>query len=278
MMLPFLKLEGLGNNYIFVELKKVHKNNLPRLARAVSNEKTGIGADGLIVVDTDREPFLMRTFNSDGSEAEICGNGIRQAALFLRQMKYPRRRKFMIKTCADIYAVNVKQAKGNIGMVHTSLGKPDFSAEAVGVKSDTKLAFDIPFMHYGERAITLDCVSMGNPHAVVFVSSYDFDWPSLGKTLSESEMFKHGANINFMKVVNKSKFEVKTYERGTGVTSACGSGAAACMAVGVMRDILKRDATAVLSGGKLSLNWQFENEAIFQTGPASVVCRGEYFV
>jgi len=122
----------------------------------------------------------------------------------------------------------------------------------------------------------MDCVSIGNPHAVVFITSYDFDWSRLGREISEHRMFSGGVNVNFVNIVNSKRFQVKTYERGSGITAACGSGAAACLAVGVMRNILQKNAVAVAPGGNLSLSWDMSANIISQLGPASIICHGEY--
>jgi len=276
MTLPYVKMQGLGNSYIFIEALRVKKYSLRKLAIVVSDVNEGIGADGMIVVDTSKEPFAMRIFNRDGSEAEMCGNGLRQAALFLKKSRFPKRKKFIVSTKAGDFTTRVVSSQGNMAKVETSLGSPVFSAEEIGLKGKADLAFDVPLFEYGDRKITMDCVSIGNPHAVVFITSYDFDWSRLGREISEHRMFSGGVNVNFVNIVNSKRFQVKTYERGSGITAACGSGAAACLAVGVMRNILQKNAVAVAPGGNLSLSWDMSANIISQLGPASIICHGEY--
>ena len=277
MKLPFVKLEGLGNCYIFVEAQKLKNVSLPKLARAVSNVSTGIGSDGLIAVNTSREPHYMRIFNKDGSEAEMCGNGVRQAALFVRKMTKTSKKHLRIATCAGEYAAEIKTIKDNKAIIKTSMGTPDFSAKASGVKIADKLAFDVKFPVDDIMIFMADCVNMGNPHAVIWVNNFDFDWETAGMKLSSHRMFADGANIHFCRIVNSRRFEMKIYERGSGVTMACGSGAASCFAAGVIKSRLAKSATAEMPGGKLKLSWDISENTIYQEGPVSIVCRGEYF-
>ena len=276
MSLPFIKLEGFGNNYIFVEARNVKKTSLKKLAAAISDVKKGIGSDGLIVVDASKEPYAMRIFNKDGSEAEMCGNGLRQAAFYMKKTKFPRRKQFIFETVAGEFPASIKSSVNNRARIETSLGSPEFSAIKIGVTCDTDTAFDIPLIKYEMRNITMDCVSLGNPHAVIFVVSYDFNWTGLGRDVSSHKMFAKGANVNFVKVMNSRRFEVRTFERGSGATAACGSGAAASLAAGVMRNIFKKEAVAVMQGGNLELTWDMSVNIIKQTGPASIVCHGDY--
>jgi len=278
MNLPFIKMEGLGNCYIFADARNVKKNSLPRLAISLSNIATGIGADGLIVLDTDREPFAMRIFNRDGSEAELCGNGLRQAALFLRQVKYGKRKTFVIMTAAGDYWTEIMSVKGNKAIVKAALGSPDFKARSVGLKNNTEVAFNIRLLRAQKRLFTADCVRLGNPHAVIWVRDFDFDWRTIGQTVSRHSMFKGGINVHFCKVINSRRFQMKIYERGSGETRACGSGAGACLAAGVMRNYLAKNAVAEMPGGRLGLNWDIDTNTIVQQGPVSVICSGDYHI
>lgn len=278
MKLPFIKLEGLGNNYVFVEAHKIRKYSFRKLAVSISDINNGVGADGLIVIDTNKEPFPMRIFNRDGSEAEMCGNGLRQAALFLKRIKFPARKKFAISTLAGDFYTAIMSSNKEHAIVNTSLGAPDFTAEKIGLKNKKDLAFDLPlFKHKGEH-IKVNCVSIGNPHAVVIVDSYDFNWPQIGQQISENKLFPNGINVHFVKIINSRRFQMRIFERGSGITSACGSGAAACLAVGVMRNQLQNKAIAEMPGGNLKLSWDISTNTISQVGPAAIICRGEFYL
>jgi diaminopimelate epimerase len=275
--LPFVKMEGLGNCYVFVEAARLRKPNLRRIAAKVSDISTGIGADGLIVFDTVKSPYRMRIFNHDGSEAEMCGNGLRQAALYLKRFKYPNKNNFEITSKAGVFPAEILSAKENRAQVKASLGKPVFGADSIGLTDHRKLAFGLKFKHRGKTFIA-DCVSMGNPHAVVIVDDFDFNWAEVGQAISVDGIFKHGINVHFLKIENSRKFQIRNFERGAGVTMACGSGAAACLAIAVMRGLTTKSATAVMLGGNLKLHWDFQLGQIIQTGPASIICQGEYFL
>lgn len=277
MKMPFLKLEGLGNCYIFVEAQKIPKINLKKLAKTISDTSIGIGSDGLIIVDTRKEPHQMTIFNRDGSEAELCGNGLRQAALFIRKCKKSNKKKYALSTKAGEFHAEIKSTEANKAVVKTSLGSPDFSTEAVGLQTSQGLAFDIELVISNREKYLADCVSFGNPHAVIWVNSFDFDWKNAGASLSKHNNFPDSINIHFSRILNSRRFQMMIYERGSGITKACGSGAAASFAVGVMKGKLGKKVVAEMPGGNLKLTWDMDEGLIYQEGPVSIVCAGEYF-
>jgi diaminopimelate epimerase len=271
-------MEGLGNCYVFTEALKVKNINLPRLAISISDITRGIGADGLIVIDTAKEPYSMRIFNSDGSEAELCGNGLRQAALFLKRIKYSNRKKFIIKTVAGEYWTEILSTKDNWASVKSTLGSPDFRSQSVGLKKKVDIALDINLFRAQNRVFKADCICLGNPHAVIWVDDFDFDWPKIGHAVSRHSMFRKGINVHFCRIINRRRFQMKIYERGSGATQACGSGAGACLTDGVMRNLLSKNAIAEMPGGNLKLNWNIDINTIIQEGPVSIICSGEYVI
>jgi len=278
MILPFIKMEGLGNCYIFAEARKAKNINLPGLAVSISDLTKGIGADGLIIIDTAKEPYSMRIFNRDGSEAELCGNGLRQAALFLKRVKFKNRKKFTIITSAGDYWVEIISTKDNRALVKSSLGSPDFRSLAIGLKKRTDIAFNIKLFRAQKRIFKADCVNQGNPHAVIWVDDFDFDWQKIGHIVSRHSMFRAGINVHFCRVINPRRYQMRIYERGSGATQACGSGAAACLAAGVMRNLLNKSAVAEMPGGRLKLNWNIDTNTMVQEGPVSIICSGDYYI
>jgi diaminopimelate epimerase len=275
--LPFVKMEGLGNCYIFVEAASLRNLNLSKIARQISNQSIGIGADGLIVLETGHSPHRMRIFNRDGSEAQMCGNGLRQAALYLKKYHFPKLNKFDITTEAGIFPTEILSVKDKQSQVRASIGAPNFTRGAIGLPGVRKLAFGIK-LKYGPKEYTADCVSIGNPHAVITVKNFDFPWAEIGEAFSNHKMFKDGINVHFMQVIKPGQYRMRIYERGAGTTLACGSGAAACLAIGVMRGLLRTKATAIMPGGKLQLHWNFDLGQIIQTGPANIICQGEFYI
>ncbi|NLI15061.1 MAG: diaminopimelate epimerase [candidate division Zixibacteria bacterium] len=275
--LPFVKMEGLSNSYIFVQADRVRKYNLPKIARHISSRDYGIGADGLITIAPDKSPFLIRIFNRDGSEAQMCGNGIRQAALYLKKYHFKNRTKFDIATGAGVFSTEILFSQNNQSRVLASIGAPDFTRDAVGLRGVRKLAFGIKLNYRGQEFIA-DCVSVGNPHAVIKVDNFDFPWVEIGRAFSNHKMFKDGVNVHFLKIDKPSRYAMRIFERGSGTTLGCGSGAAACLVVGVMRGWLNTKATAEMPGGNLQLHWDFDSGQIVQTGPANIICEGEYYI
>ena len=267
---------SLGNCYLFVEAQDVKSRSLEKLAKDVSDISGGLGTDGMIVVDASRPPFVMRIFNRDGSQAQMCGNGLGQAALFLKRLKYPARRRFLLAPPAGQFETEIVSLKGNHALIKTTLGTPDFLAKKVGLTQHNGLAFGIK-IKYGKQKIIADCVSIGNPHAVICVDNFEFDWQNIGYYISCQRLFRHGVNVQFLKIINSGRFEMRIYERGSGVTKACGSGAAACLAVGVMRDFLGKKAIAIMPGGRLKLSWDFTTGMINQIGPADIICNGVFY-
>lgn len=275
--LPFVKMEGLGNSYIFVQAARLRNFNLSETARQISDQANGIGADGMIILDVRKSPYRMRIFNRDGSEAQMCGNGIRQAAFFLKKYFLPKQNKFDITTKAGVFPTEVLSSQYNQSQVRASIGAPNFTRPAVGLPGVRKLAFGMK-LRYGAKEYLADCVNVGNPHAVIKVKNFDFPWAEIGEALSNHKMFKDGINVHFLKVDKPSQYNMRIFERGAGTTLACGSGAASCLVVGVMRGWLHTKATAVMPGGKLQLHWDLDSGRIIQTGPANIVCEGEYFI
>jgi len=250
--------------------------NPRKLAVAVSHPATGIGGDGLILIDTRNRRITMRIFNRDGSEAELCGNGLRQAAWYLNKYKFRSRKKFTVITLAGEFEIEVISGHGHSARVRTTLGTPDFSPEAVGVEREERLAFGIELQTIADKPMIADCVSLGNPHAVINVDDFEFDWQRAGEIISTNSIFDAGINVHFIKIVNRARFVMKTFERGSGATLACGSGAAACLAIGVMKNLLNKKATAAMPGGELQLEWDIDSNVITQLGPTSIVCRGDF--
>ena len=275
--LPFVKMEGLGNSYIFVQAARLRNFNLSEIARQISDQANGIGADGMIVLDVRKSPYRMRIFNRDGSEAQMCGNGIRQASFYLKRYLKPNQNKFDVTTGAGIFPTEVISSKNNRSQVLASLSAPNFTRAAIGLPGVRKLAFGIK-LRDGHREFTADCVNVGNPHAIIKVKNFDFPWAEFGEAFSNHKMFKGGINVHFLKVDKPSQYSMRIFERGAGTTLACGSGAAACLVVGVMRGWLHTKATAVMPGGKLQLHWDIDSSRIIQTGPANIICEGEYFI
>jgi diaminopimelate epimerase len=257
--IEFRKMHGLGNCFVVtddVRGRLPAGSDLPALARRVCDRNTGLGADGLIVLRGSGEADLrMSIFNEDGSEAEMCGNGIRCAARYVVEEGITAKGELCFDTRAGI--IRTKLVGGD--RVEVDMGAPRLGSPNVTV---------------GGRPFTI--VSMGNPHAIAFVGDLDFDWRAEGATVERAPSFPDRTNVEFVKIVGPREAEVKVWERGCGETLACGTGACAVAVAGVVEGRLDRAPVTIrLPGGPLDVHWTAEG-SVLMTGPAVSICRGVY--
>ena len=269
----FTKMHGIGNDFIVVD---AIRNPLPAdpaaLARRLCARRFGVGADGLILMcPSDRADAVMRIFNSDGSEPEMCGNGIRCAAKFLYDSSLCRREQMAIDTLAGVKAVQL-QPDGPRALVTVDMGAPDFAPARIPVAApDNRIRVVL-----GGREVEFFCVSMGNPHAVTFdLYPYEDDFRRFGAEMENHPLFPARSNVEFCRVEDAEHVRVKVWERGDGPTLACGTGSCAVLAAGASLGLLKRSAEIQLPGGVLRDEWRADNH-IYMTGPAETVYVGEF--
>ena len=289
--MKFTKMHGLGNDYIYVNCFEQKVRNPGKLAYIISERHFGIGADGLILISpSKRADAKMRIFNADGSEAEMCGNGIRCVAKYVYEHKLAKSRgKFSIPSGRDFEA-SLKIETGNgiltIGLklnkkksvekICVNMGEPILTTKEIPVKLPVKEVVDQPFM-FENRAFTMTCVSMGNPHAVFFRNDLaSVELEKMGPAIEKHSIFPNRINVHFVKANSSSEFTMLTWERGSGVTLACGTGACACCVAGVITGRLERICTGHLPGGDLELNWCEEDNCVYMTGPAVEVFQGTW--
>ena len=267
----FTKMHGIGNDFIVVD---AIRNPLPAdpaaLARRLCARRFGVGADGLILMcPSDRADAVMRIFNSDGSEPEMCGNGIRCAAKFLYDSGLCRREQMAIDTLAGVKAVQL-QPDGPRALVTVDMGAPDFAPARIPVAApDNRIRVVL-----GGREVEFFCVSMGNPHAVTFdLYPYEYDFRRFGAEMENHPLFPARSNVEFCRVEDAEHVRVKVWERGDGPTLACGTGSCAVLAAGAELGLLRRSAEIRLPGGALRDEWR-DGGHIFMTGPAETVYSG----
>jgi diaminopimelate epimerase len=280
MEIPFIKVENAGNDYIYVAEKSIRggKINVLRLARRISDRHFGIGSDGLIVVRREKPGVaFMRIYNSDGSEAELCGNGLRGVCLFLRRVFESRRRIFTIHTSWDHYSAGFIKVSGHSAVVRTSLGSPVFESSAIGYSGSEKVCVGMEMEVFGNRR-ALYCVAMPNPFAVIFVDNFDFDWQKEGGEIEHSPLFRNGINVMFTRIDSKGRITVRPWERGSGATLACGSGAAAAVVISSLLGYAGREVSVNMPGGTLRTSWDIEENMIFQEGPSRIVFSGSFLI
>ncbi len=279
MPIPFTKMHGLGNDYVYVDLFTPREADWPALARAVSDRHRGVGSDGLILVAPPAVPGAharMIMFNADGSRAQMCGNGVRCVGKLVYERGWARRNPLLVETDAGVLTLELSlDARGAVTAVRVDMGAPILEAERIPVRSaggpliDADFAFDPP--------LRMTCVSMGNPHAVFFCEDADriplHEW---GPRIEHDSMFPQRVNVHFVEVRSATHLRMRTWERGAGLTQACGTGAAAVCVAGVLTGRAKRALTVTLPGGDLQLAWDEVGGHVFKTGPAVEVFRGEW--
>lgn len=277
----FTKMHGAGNDYIYVD---GFRHELPahpdQVAKLVSDRHTGIGADGLILIcPSEVADAEMRMFNADGSRSEMCGNGVRCVAKYLRDHGIVTKTHMQIETLAGIIDLEVLGQESAGTMVRVDMGKPILAASLVptlliGDPNHGDRVVDVPFDIDGDL-IRGTCVSMGNPHCVVYCDEQEDVVHRLGPKIENDDRFPSRVNVEFVTVLSKTEVRQRTWERGSGETMACGTGASAVCVAGVLTGKTERELTCHLLGGTLRLNWDEASDHIFMTGPAVEVYSGE---
>jgi diaminopimelate epimerase len=287
----FAKLHGAGNDYIYVNGFEENVIDPSALAVRVSDRHFGVGADGLILVmpPVKGGDVRMRMFNADGSEGEMCGNGVRCLAKFavdrgLVKVERPgqtigssRAGIVRVETEAGLREVELfRDASGEIVKGSVAMGRPILEPSRIPVRVEGRRAVDVPILVEGQ-GLAMTCVSMGNPHAVFYVGSAA-DWPleTLGPKIERHEMFPARVNVHIVQVVSSQEVIMRTWERGSGITLACGTGASAACVAGVLTGRTGRQVLAHVAGGDLELAWPSDDAEVRLTGPMQEVFAGEW--
>ncbi len=275
----FTKMHGLGNDYVYIDCVNGQAPADPvKTSIAVSDRHFGIGSDGLILIGkSDRADACMRMFNADGSESEMCGNGLRCVAKFVYDHGIAKKTPLKIETGRGVLTVDIESANGKAKRVRVNMGEPILES----AKIPTKLPGDPPQnvnISFGENeSAIVTCVSMGNPHAIIFVNEITDDHVlRIGKILEKHEAFPKRINVEFVKVNSRSDATMRVWERGSGETLACGTGACAVHVAGVLTGRLDRKATIHLLGGDLEIEWNEQDNCVYKTGPATEVFSGDW--
>ncbi len=274
-MIKFTKMHGLGNDYVYMDAIHQKIENESSLAQFVSNRHFGIGSDGLILIcKSDVADFKMRMFNSDGSEAEMCGNGIRCVGKFVYDKGLTDKTTVTIETLAGIKTLELNTKDGKVETVKVDMGEPILNPKEIPVISDEEPVKNLMLEAEG-RKLKFTCVSMGNPHAITEVEdTEEFDVEKYGKVLEVDKAFPNKTNVEFIQIVDKNHVKMRVWERGAGETLACGTGACATAVACYLNGKTDRNVEVELLGGKLYIEWNEENNHIFMTGPAVTVFEG----
>ena len=274
-MIKFTKMQGLGNDYVYMDAIHQKIENESSLAQFVSNRHFGIGSDGLILIcKSDVADFKMRMFNSDGSEAEMCGNGIRCVGKFVYDKGLTDKTTVTVETLAGIKTLELNTKEGKVETVKVDMGEPILNPKEIPVISDEEPVKNLMLEAEG-RKFKFTCVSMGNPHAITEVEDTDkFDVEKYGKVLEVDKAFPNKTNVEFIQIVDKNHVKMRVWERGAGETLACGTGACATAVACYLNGKTDKNVEVELLGGKLYIEWNEENNHIYMTGPAVTVFEG----
>ena len=280
--MKFTKMHGLGNDYIYLNNLNNEINNPEELSIKLSNRHFGVGSDGLILIcSSDKADFKMRMFNSDGTEAEMCGNGIRCVGKYVYDKGLTKKEKLSIETKAGIKYLDLSIKNNKVVKVTVDMGEPIFKENLILVTNfDEKITLDD--IEYGkvktkieDKKITLTCVSMGNPHAITYVSNLDnFDVEKYGRLIENDCHFPKKTNVEFIEIIDRKTIKMRVWERGSGETLACGTGACASVVASILNNLTDRKVRVLLLGGILDIEWKKDNH-VYMTGEATTIFEGE---
>lgn len=273
----FTKMQGLGNDYVYVNCFEEKIDNPAELAIKVSNRHFGIGSDGLILIcPSEIADFRMDMYNADGSQGEMCGNGIRCVGKYVYDFGLTDKEDISVETLAGIKYLHLEVENGKVKLVTVDMGSPELSAKKIPivsenetVLSETILVDDIEYKMTG--------VSMGNPHAVVYLEDMkQLQIEQLGPKFENHERFPNRINTEFVQVLDRNTIAMRVWERGSGETLACGTGACAVAVSSILNGYTEDSVTVRLLGGDLKINWNREENKVYMTGPAEIAFTGEY--
>jgi diaminopimelate epimerase len=274
----FTKMHGCGNDYLYVDC---FTHPLPHdpagLSRAASDRHFGVGADGLILIcPSDKADARMRMFNADGSEAEMCGNGVRCVAKYVYDHGLVRKPVLAVETGRGVLTLELDIHGGTVRQVRVDMGEPIFDAARIPTALPGHPPVEVP-LAVGGRELRVTCVSMGNPHCVMFVDAIDDKLVhGVGPLIERDPAFPRRTNVEFVRVTRPDEMTLRVWERGSGETLACGTGACATAVAGVLTGRTQRRITAHLPGGDLQLHWSEKDNRVYMTGPAVEVFSGEW--
>ncbi|HOM87962.1 MAG TPA: diaminopimelate epimerase [Spirochaetota bacterium] len=273
--MPFTKLHGIGNDYIYINAIKHSVKNPKKLAIAMSNRNFGVGSDGLILIlPSDKADFTMRMFNADGSEAEMCGNGIRGFAKYVYDHNLTKKTTIAIETLAGIKQVRCTLKNGKVHTVTVDMGEPILLRDKIPMIGNPGTVIEED-LHVDGVKFSITAVSMGNPHVVIYVEDVkNFPVEKYGPMIENHELFPKRTNVEFVQIVTGKEVIQRTWERGSGETLACGTGASAVTVAGVLTEKTDRRLKVHLKGGNLAIEWNNKDNHVYLAGPAEEVFEG----
>ena len=274
--MKFTKMHGLGNDYVYVNCFEEKIDNPPAVARFVSDRHFGIGSDGLIMINPSKTAdFEMEMYNADGSRGEMCGNGIRCVAKYVYDYGLTDKTQISVETLGGIKYLDLTIEDGKVSLVKVDMGKPKLEADLIPIISEREQVIDEP-IEVDEKEYHMTGVSMGNPHAVIYVDDVKgLDLEKIGPKFENHERFPKRINTEFVHCIDRQTVEMRVWERGSGETLACGTGACAVAVASILNGYTEREVEIRLLGGNLQIEWNEEDNHVYMTGPATVVFDGE---
>ena len=287
MELEFAKMEGLGNDFIILDDRdgKIEQyENYPALAKRLCSRHFGIGADGIILIlESMDHDIKYRIYNSDGSQAQMCGNGMRCFAKYLYEKKILPQKKTRVDTKAgtvipEVISKKISDDEDQVQSVRVDMGEPILLCSDIPFESQNKKAVEECLL-VGDKEYRITAVSMGNPHAVIFVDDVEkVDIMKIGRSIEAHERFPEKTNVEFVEVKNTKELKMKVWERGAGITLACGTGACAALVAANLTGRISQGAVVHLDGGDLDIYWDKKTNHVFKTGPATLVFEGRVWI
>ena len=274
--MKFTKMHGLGNDYVYVNCFEEKIDNPQAVARFVSDRHFGIGSDGLIMINPSKTAdFEMEMYNADGSRGEMCGNGIRCVAKYVYDYGLTDKTQISVETLGGIKYLDLTVEDGKVSLVKVDMGKPELEADLIPIISEREQVIDEPIEVDGKE-YHMTGVSMGNPHAVIYVDDVKgLDLEKIGPKFENHERFPKRINTEFVHCIDRQTVEMRVWERGSGETLACGTGACAVAVASILNGYTEREVEIRLLGGNLQIEWNEEDNHVYMTGPATVVFDGE---
>ncbi|NBJ93658.1 diaminopimelate epimerase [Parablautia muri] len=278
--MKFTKMHGCGNDYIYVngDKEKILDEKKPEIVRRLSDRHFGIGGDGVIFINPSREAdFEMEMYNMDGSRAEMCGNGIRCVGKYVYDKGLTNKTEISVVSCGKTKYLTLFPENGLIGSVRVNMGSPILKASEIPVIADGEEVIG-ERIEVDEKIYQMTCVSMGNPHAVIFMDEVSqLPLEKIGPLFENHVRFPNRTNTEFVKVLDRENVQMRVWERGTGETLACGTGACAVSVACILNGLTKEQVAVKLLGGTLQIQWDRKENLIYMTGPAVTVFEGEIF-
>lgn len=274
--MKFTKMHGIGNDYVYVNCFEESVKNPAEVSKFVSDRHFGIGSDGLILISPSAiADFRMNIYNVDGSQAEMCGNGIRCVAKYVYDYGLTDKTEISVETLAGIKYLRLQVENGKVASVEVNMGAPILEPKEIPVAVEESPVVNVPVEVKG-KIYHMTCVSMGNPHAIIFMNNVkDLDIEAIGPYFENHTVFPKRTNTEFVEVLDRNTVNMRVWERGSDETLACGTGACATTVACILNDKTENEVTVHLLGGDLKIRWDREANQVYMTGPATVVFDGE---